>query len=196
MAGFNQFRFIPKNMMEWSKWMRDQGLEESLGDPSGSDRILSSNADGDREWVRRFDQWPAQFRGSTNQSLSTSAVSVDLAVTDWDPSVKYGLAEDTISIESDGYYKITYTVYASVDSTAGSADCNVLAHLRKNGAAIDGSYSAAYLSEVSLPDASCEGSVLALLNGGDAIDLRAQLSAAMDVSTVASRCKLIIERVR
>lgn len=196
MAGLKQFRFIPRDVVEWSKWMRDQDVENALGNPEGADRILTSDTDGNRSWVRRYDRWPAQFRGSTNQSLSTSAVTVDLVITDWDPGVKYGVAADAVSITASGYYKITYTVYASVDSTSGSADCNVLAFLRKNATAIDGSYSASYLSEVSLPDASCEGSVLALLNKGDAIDIRAQLSAAMDVSTVADRCKLIIERVR
>lgn len=196
MAGLKQFKFIPKNLMEWSRWMRDQDLEPGLGNPDGENRVLVSNAQGQRTWERRFDNWPAQFRGATNQSLSTSAVTVDLATTDYDPGVHYGLDADTVLIETAGYYKITYTVYASVDSTSGSPDCNVLAFLRKNSTAIDGSYSAAYLSEVSTPDASCDGSVLVLLSAGDAVDIRAQLSAAMDVSTVAARCKLIIERVR
>ena len=196
MPGLNQFRHLPQTLKEWSRWMRDQDIENSLGNPDATERVLTSDTDGNREWVRRFDRWPAQFRGATNQSLTTALATIDLATTDLDPSVKYSLDSDMVLIETAGYYRIGYTVYASVDTTTGSADCNVLASVTKNGTVIDGSYCATYLSEVSLPDASCDGSVMSLLSAGDALKLQAQLSAAMDVSTVASRCKLMIERVR
>ena len=196
MSGLKQFRHLPTTLKDWSRWMRDQDIEGNLGNPDATERVLSSDTDGNREWVRRFDRWPAQFRGVTTQSLSTSASTIDLATTDLNPSVKYGLDADTVLIETAGHYRIGYTVYASVDSTAGSADCNVLAWLTKNGSAISGSYAASYLSEVSTPDSSCDGSVMVLLSAGNAVTLQAQLSAAMDVSTVADRCKLIIERVR
>jgi len=196
MAGLKQFKFIPKDLMEWSLWMRYQEVEEALGNPDETERVLTSSVDGERSWVRRLDNWPAQFRGATNQDLGTSAITVDLATTDYDPGVNYGLSADNVLIESAGYYKINYTVFASVDTLGGAANCNVLAFLRKNTTAIDGSYSAAYLSEVSTPDTSCDGIVLVFCSAGDAIDLQAQLSAAQDVSTVAARCKIIIERVR
>ena len=196
MAGLKQFRFIPKNIMEWSRWMRDQDLENALGNPDATERVLTSTTDGERSWIRRFDRWPAQFRGSTNQSLGTSAITVDLAVTDYDPGVKYALEADQVIVETAGYYKITYEVFASVDSTAGSATCNLRGSLHKNGVTIPGSYSAAYLNEAGTWDTSCGTSALVLCSAGDAIRLRARVTAAMDVSTVASRCKLIIERLR
>lgn len=196
MAGLKQFRNIPRDLMEWSRWMRDQDVEAGLGDPTSNDRVLTSDADGTRSWQRRYDQWPGQWRGSANQALSTSAITVDLAVEDINPDAHYALDSDAVFVENPGYYRIQYTLFASVDSTAGSADCNVLAFLRKDGAVIDGSYSAAYLSEVSTPDTSCDGQVIVLLSAGNGIDLRGQLSAAMDVSTVAARCKLTMERIR
>jgi hypothetical protein len=197
MAGLKQFHFIPRTMDEWSKWMRDQDLEEALGNPSsGSDRTLVSDSDGNREWKRQYDQWPGQFRGSSNQSLSTSAVTVDLAAADVNPDSHYALDSDQVIVQDAGVFRLTYTVFASVDSTAGTAQCNLLAHLRKDGTAIDGSYAAAYIHETGTPDVSAEGSVILNLAAGNAIDLRAQLSASTDVSTVANRCKLMIERMR
>jgi hypothetical protein len=196
-AGLNQFKFVPKDLMEWSRWMRDQDLEPGLGNPSsGSDRTLVSDSDGNREWKRQYDQWPGQWRGSSNQSLGTSAITVDLAVEDINPDAHYALDSDQVIVEDSTMFKLTYTVFASVDSTAGITQCNLLAFLRKDGTAIDGSYSAAYIHETGTPDVSCEGSVIVSLSAGNSIDIRAQLSAATDVSTVAARCKLLIERVR
>ena len=196
MAGLNQFKFIPTNLMEWSKWMRDQDFEPALGNPTGSDRVLVSDASGNREWKRHFDQWPGQWRGVTNQSLGVAAVTVDLATEDVNPDGRYSLSSDTVIVQTTAIYRISYTVFASVDSTAGTAQCNLLASLRSDGTAIDGSYSAAYIHETGTPDVSCDGSVIVSLTAGNSIDLRAQLSAATDVSTVASRCKLMMERLR
>ena len=196
MPGLNQFRHLPQTLKEWSRWMRDQDIENSLGNPDATERVLTSDTDGNREWVRRFDRWPAQFRGATNQDLGTTAITVDLVTTDYDPGVHYSLSNDQVLIGMAGYYKVTYEVFASVDTLAGSTTCNLRGSIHKNGAAVVGSYSAAYLNETGLWDTSCGTSVLVLCSAGDALRLRARVTAAMDVSTVANRCKLIIERVR
>ncbi len=189
-------KFTLRDMMEMAKWLQEQQIEAGLGNPDFSDYILSSTAAGARSWVRRYDQWPALFRGSSNQSLSTSAVTIDLDTTDLDPGVHYDVAADAVQVEVAGYYWIDYNVYASVDSTGGSTQCNILTSLRKNGSVINGSYAAAYIEETSLPDVSCGKGLPVLLDAGDVVDIRAQLSAAVDVSTVADRCSLAIMRVR
>lgn len=188
--------FPLRDMAEWAKWLQEQQIEAGLGNPTAANRVLGSDIDGNREWVRHYDQWPGQWRGASDQSLSTSAVTVDLAVEDVNPDAHYSLAEDQVIVEDTAIFRITYTVFVSVDSTSGSTECNLLTFLRKDGTAMDGSYSATYINETALPDVSCEGSVIALLASGNSIDLRAQLSAAVDVSTVAARCKLMIERMR
>ena len=190
-------KFPLRNMAEMAKWLQEQQIEAGLGVAEGDNRVLVTDADGERSWERRFEQWPGQWRGSSNQSLGTTAVTIDLDTEDVNPNSNiYANANDTVQVQVSGYYRIGYTVYASVDTTGGSANCNVLAFLRRNGSAIGGSYSAAYLNETSLPDASCDGHVIASLGEGDTIDIQAQLSAAMDVSTVANRCKITFERIR
>lgn len=198
MAGLKQFKHIPANLMEWSRWMRDQDIENGLGNPDADERILASDTDGNRTWERRFDRWPAQFRGSSDQSLSTSAVTVDLVTTDYNPSAKYSLSNDVVLVSKAGWYKITYEVFASVDSTTGTTQCNLLTWLTKEdkSTVIDGSYAAAFILETGTPDVSCGTSALHYMGAGNGVAIRAQLSAATDVSTVATRCKLIIERVR
>lgn len=198
MAGLKQFKFIPKDLMEWSRWMRDQDVEKSLGNPDATERVLTSTIEGVRSWIRRFDRWPAQFRGSTDQSLSTTAVTIDLATTDYDLGVNYGLDADSVSIQAAGHYKISYEVYASVDSVAGALQGNLLTWLTREdeSTVIPGSYAATYIEETTTPDVSAGTSCIMLLTEGQGVAIRAQLSAAIDVSTVADRCKLIIERVR
>lgn len=198
MAGLKQFKFIPQNMLEWSKWMRDQELEPEISDPDGLDRVLGSDTDGTREWVRRFDCYPAQYRGSTNQSLSATPVTVDLVTEDANPSARYSVESDVVLVSETGWYKVTYECFASVDSTAGTTQCNLLAWLAEadQSTVIDGSYSAAFILETGTPDASCGTAVIKYLAEGEGVCIRASLSAATDVSTVADRCKLIIERVR
>lgn len=198
MSGLKQFKFIPKSLMEWSKWMREQDIEPGLGNPDTNERVLSSTKAGARSWVRRFDQWPAQFRGSSNQALGTSAITIDLAVTDYDPGVHYACDGDVVFVQSPGYYKVSYEVYASVDSTAGSPQGNLLTFLAEEdeSSVINGSYAAAYIDETVTPDVSAGTTALVLLNKGKGVAIRAQLSHAIDVSTLAARCKLVIERLR
>lgn len=198
MAGLKQFKFIPQTLVEWSKWQRDQDIEPGLGNPSTTERILTSTAEGVRSWVRRFENWPGQFRGSTNQSLSATPVTVDLVTTDFDPGAKYQVEADKVLVESAGWYKITYEVYASVDSTSGVAQCNLLTWLVEEdlSTVIEGSYAAAYIHETGTPDVSAGTSAIHFMSAGQGVAIRAQLSAATDVSTVADRCKLIMERMR
>lgn len=198
MAGLKQFKFIPKSLAEWSKWMRDQDIEEALGDPDGDHRILESDADGVRSWVRRFDQWPAQYRGSSNQSLGVSNVVVDLVTEDYNPSAHYAVSNDVVQADTSGWYKVTYEVYASVDTTGGTTQCNLLTYLMEDDKTtiIPGSYAASYLHETGLPDASAGTSCIVFIGAGAGVCIGASISAATDVSTVANRCKLIIERVR
>lgn len=51
MAGLKQFKFIPQNLLDWSKWMRDQEIENALGNPTADGYILSSTTEGVRTWV-------------------------------------------------------------------------------------------------------------------------------------------------
>lgn len=50
MPGLKQFRYIPANLVEWSKWMRDQEIEEDLGKPDTDGEVLISDTDGNRSW--------------------------------------------------------------------------------------------------------------------------------------------------
>lgn len=198
MAGLKQFKFIPANLMEWSRWMRDQDLENALGNPDATERVLTSTVDGERSWVRRFDRWPAQFRGSANQALSTSAITISLSTTDYDPGVNYALAGGIIFIETAGYYKITYTVYVTLAAGGNSGDMTTWLTREDESTVLPGSYAASYIEEGSnTPDAACTGSCLMLLSAGQGVAIvTQQTGASVDATTDGDRCSLTIERVR
>jgi len=49
-AGLKQFKFIPGNLMEWGRWMRDQVIEPELGNPDTDGDYLKSTTAGVRSW--------------------------------------------------------------------------------------------------------------------------------------------------
>lgn len=195
MAGLKQFRNIPRNLMEWSRWMRDQDLENGLGNPDATERVLTSSIDGERDWVRRFDQWPGQFRGGTDQQVTTSAATLDLAVTDYDPGSKYSLEADTVIVETAGYYEISYSVFAVVASTSGATRGSILTWLENGAGVVPGSYSADYCRE-TVTNIHAGTSCILLMSAGDFVRVRVQMNLTVDVDTVADRCSLTIKRVR
>jgi len=62
MSGLRAFRRIPENLKEWARWCKEQDVEPGLGNPDSNGQVLSSDTDGNRDWVTvagsdSFDGW-------------------------------------------------------------------------------------------------------------------------------------------
>ena len=141
---------------------------------------------------------PGVFRGSTNQSLSTGMITVDLVTELEDPDSNYSLASDIITIADAGYYLVAYQVMASVDTGGGNQRCALKTSITKNGTAtaLPGSWGASFVDENSTPDFSAGATCIHEFSANDTIRIRANISQNTDASTVAIQSGLSIMKVR
>jgi len=144
------------------------------------------------------DPVPGQYRGSSNQSMSTTVITIDLQSETYDPDSNYSVSSDVVTIAAAGYYIVSHEVMASVDGGGGNQRCNLKSWLTKNGTSsvVVGSYGASFVDENSTPDFSSGSTCLVLLAASDTLRIRANLSQNTDVSTVATQTHMTLYKVR
>lgn len=115
MPGLRPFRSIPESLREWTRWMRGalDGIdvdcsvkEDSLGNPSVNDYILSSKKDGTRSWV------------------GTNLTALQDVVDDLTPQLGGDLDLNSSDITGTGGINITGAIVAT--SYGGITEANLL----------------------------------------------------------------------
>lgn len=143
---------------------------------------------------------PGQYRGVTNQNLSTSVITVDLQTEDLDPDANYSVSADIVTIVAAGYYLISYEVYGRVAGGTGNARATLSTWITKNGTVtiLSGSYGSGFMNEANNPvDATSAGATfIHQFAASDTVRIRATLNQNQDQDTVATKTHLTLMKVR
>ena len=146
------------------------------------------------------DTLPGQFRGVSNQNISTTTLTVDFQTEVYDPDSNYSVTSDVITISEAGYYWVSYGVFTRVASGGGNTRATVTTKCTLNGTTTDiiGSYASGYMNETNNPvnGPTCSTSFIYLFDADDTIRIRAWLNQNLDLDTDADKCNISFIKIR